>query len=251
MVKNSTYFYLGGLISLSLFIFFLSLFFYMMFLSSSVKTYALEKNNYISISLTTPTIEIKKDNKKIERKVVTENSSVTSVKKEQLQDVNVEDLFSDVWTNKITTKKKEPKRVEQNIVNSKVLKELEKKIKTLEPQEREKISKDNSSEQKSQEDKKEIKSISAGEYNEYLAKINALVYQHFNPPKNSEGHSVKAVIELSAIGKVKDFRILTYSGNDSLNGECDRIRARLLRVIFPLNPKNIPSRTIVILTSKE
>ncbi|RLA70493.1 MAG: hypothetical protein DRG30_09210, partial [Epsilonproteobacteria bacterium] len=91
----------------------------------------------------------------------------------------------------------------------------------------------------------------ANEVNEYLAKINALVYQHFNPPQNSQGNSVKAVIELSAIGKVLDFRILSYSSSNSLNQESDKVKESLKRVVFPVNPENKSSRTIVILTSKE
>ncbi len=91
----------------------------------------------------------------------------------------------------------------------------------------------------------------ANAVNEYLAKIQALVYENFVPPPNSQGHTVKAVIELSAIGKVMDFRILTYSANSSLNDECDKIRDRLIGVLFPANPQNKSGSYIVMLTSKE
>ena len=98
---------------------------------------------------------------------------------------------------------------------------------------------------------KNAKASSGDEVNEYLAKINALVYQYFHPPENSQGHSVKALIEISAIGKVKDFRILNYSSNENLNIECEKIKSRLMSVVFPRNPQSKSSRTIVILTSKE
>ena len=100
----------------------------------------------------------------------------------------------------------------------------------------------------------EITSESAStspDVNEYLAKIQAIVYQYFHVPSNSQGNSVKTVIELNSLGKVIDFRVLTYSANESLNSEVDRIGERLKYVVFPKNPQNKSSRTIIILVSKE
>ena len=256
MVKNNIYFYLGGFISLTLFMFFVSLFLYMMFAPSKVKTFALKKDTYISISITMPTLEMKKDTKNIKSeklKDVSTQSSVPKIKKTVPKNLNVEDLFNDVWTKKITIKKEKPKpkRVEKKLINPKVLKEIEKKIKTLDLNDKKSISENIEKIEKSVKNKKESSSSNATEINEYLAKINALVYRYFNPPQNTQGHSVKAVIELTAFGKVTDFRILSYSANDTLNKECDKIRERLVRIVFPLNPKNKSSTTIVILTSKE
>jgi len=92
---------------------------------------------------------------------------------------------------------------------------------------------------------------SGSEVNEYLAKIQALVYKYFNVPPNSEGYSVMAYIELNSIGKVMDFRILNYSANDALNSEVDKIKNRLKSVVFPINPQNRSFNTKVILKSKE
>jgi protein TonB len=94
-------------------------------------------------------------------------------------------------------------------------------------------------------------SSTADQVNGYLAKIQAIVYQYFQVPSNSQGNSVKTVIELNSLGKVIDFRVLTYSANESLNSEVDRIRERLKYVVFPKNPQNKSSRTIIILVSKE
>ena len=91
----------------------------------------------------------------------------------------------------------------------------------------------------------------AFEVNEYLAKIQALVYKYFYPPANSQGNTVKAVITLSAIGKVQDFRILNYSVNKSLNDECDKVKNRLLNVVFPKNPQHVSGTYTIILTAKE
>ena len=91
----------------------------------------------------------------------------------------------------------------------------------------------------------------ADEVNEYLARIQAIVYSHFRVPVNSEGNSVKTVIELNTLGKVLDFRVLNYSPNEALNAEADKIRERLIYITFPKNPEKKSSRTIVILISKE
>ena len=210
----------------------------MMFNSVAIDSYGLEKKDYISVSLEIPEIVTKKNNKTVDR---VEEAISTPV---ESQDINVEDLFSDVWTKKITKPKKKP-------VNSKRIKEIQKQIKTVNKNSVESFS-EKISNLDAKEKSDESNPTSAGsEVNEYLAKINALVYKYFNPPQNSDGNSVKAVIELSAIGKVKSFRVLTYSSNELLNTECDKIETRLMGVIFPINPQNKSSRTIVILTSKE
>jgi len=96
-----------------------------------------------------------------------------------------------------------------------------------------------------------VKTSTATEVNEYLAKIQALVYEHFYPPQNSQGNSVEAIIELSPIGKVYDFRILRYSSNSELNSECDNIKDRLMNIVFPENPDNTSGTYTITLTSKE
>jgi len=254
MVKNSTYFYLGGFISLTLFISFISLFLYMMLSSSKQKIYALKKDKYISISINISSRENKTDTKVIKEQKQTNNpvqKIQSKIEKNISKNFNVENLFDDVWTKKIVLKEKKVKKIDNKIINSKVLKEIEKKIKKLDVNAKKTISTQKDKIEKD-ENKIEKKAVSsADEVNEYLAKINSLVYKYFKPPQNSEGHSVKAVIELTALGKVTSFRILNYSANDSLNSECEKIGRRLLRIVFPLNPKKKSSRTIVILTSKE
>lgn len=240
MVDNSKFFYLSGLISLSLFFLFLISFIMMMFKPSQIDSFALNKDNYISISLETPKVKVKRV-KKIEKAAVEEKVVETPS-----ENIDVNNLFSDVWTKKIIHKVK-PKRK----INSKRLSEIQKKIKTTKKNDVKSISKivNNIESVKTNNDKSS--SSSAQQVNEYLAKIQAIVYQYFHVPPNSEGSSVKTVIELNALGKVIDFRILRYSNNEALNNEADRISERLKYVVFPKNPQNRSSRTIVILISKE
>ena len=85
---------------------------------------------------------------------------------------------------------------------------------------------------------KASKASTGSDVNEYRATIQALVYEHFYPPENSQGKVVLAVIELDAFGKLVDFRILNYSGDTLYDSECDKIKNRLANVLFPKNPDN-------------
>lgn len=238
MDNNSNYFYIGGFVSISLFAVFCLLFAFALFDPNKVNTFAMQKDSYVSISLETIPVKTQKPKKNIT------TQAQESVSETQSEDIDVNDLFSDVWTKKIVEKKEKP-------VNSKRIQEIQKKLKSVES----KSTKANKSEEKNfdvNENSQESKSTStANEVNEYLAKIQAIVYRYFNVPANSQGSSVKTVIELNALGQLVDFRVLTYSQNSALNAEADKIKERLRNVIFPLNPEKKSSKTIVILIAKE
>jgi len=229
MGNNNSYFYISGFI----------LIVYTLFSKIDKNVFALKKDNYISISLDIPKIQTTK-NKSVVTPVKQQNSIV------EPNDVNIDDLFSDVWTKSI----KKPKKIKKKIDNKR-LQDIQKKSKIIEKDTTKPLEEksDNSNIADKSDDTQKVST--ANEVNEYLAKIQALVYENFVPPQNSQGHTVKAVIELSAIGKVMDFRILTYSNNSSLNDECDKIKDRLMGVLFPANPQNKSGNYIIMLTSKE
>jgi protein TonB len=210
----------------------------MLFKSPDMKVYALNKKNYISISMDSVSLKTKSTKKKSQIKPVEKASQ------EITKDVDVNDLFSDVWTKKITKTKPKAK-------NNRRIDAIQKKIKTTEQNSVESLSQKLESLDSKKNDDENSAESSANEVNEYLAKIQAIVYKYFHVPENSQGHSVKAVIELNALGKVIDFRILNYSTNDALNTEVDKIKNRLSNIVFPINPEHKTSRTIVILKSKE
>jgi len=255
MDRDTKLFYMSGFLSLFLFSFFLFSFFYMMMASSKIKSYALKKEEYISVSLYTPPTPKKEQQSTKSANIVKEVTPVVpkksvSTNEMKHKDVDVSDLFSNVWTKKVVIDKKEPKK---KTLDKRRILEITKETKYIKKQNQnsQKVSKELEKLQITQKNTHKKKASTAQEVNEYLAKINALVYRYFNPPQNSQGHSVKAVIELSPIGKVIDFRILSYSANQLLNNECDRLKERLKDVVFPINPQNRSSRTIVILTAKE
>ena len=237
MARNNTLFYISGLVSLSLFTFFLAIFIFMMLKSSQIQSFALAKDNYISISM-----DIQPKSSKSAKKSV--QTPVESAVSEVPQDVDINDLFSDVWTKKIQKKKVQPK-------DSKRIIDIQKKIKTTEANSVESIAQKVNDLDNIKSNQENSQSSTANEVNEYLAKIQALVYRYFSVPPNSEGYSVMAYIELNSIGKVMDFRILTYSANEALNAEVDKIKNRLKNVVFPINPQNKSFSTKVILRSKE
>jgi len=231
-MDNQRYFFISGLISLSFFILFLALFVIMLFNVNSIKSYGFKKKKFISVSIDfTPSKSIEKKIKSL----VEPKPVVSEPVKKEVKQIDVKNLFSDVWTQKIDKVKK----IEHKL-NSKRISEIQKQIK-LKKTSVNKISTKTT----------KAPTSSATEVNEYLAKIQSIVYQHFNVPPNTEGNSVKSVIELDPFGKMIDFRILTYSSNEELNKEVDKIKNRLVNVVFPVNPQHKSSRTTVILISKE
>lgn len=238
MDKNNIYFTISGLLSLSLFTLILILFFMMLFSKTQVNTFALNKNNYVSISLEKVAIQSVTPTKtaKIKKEV---SSKIEEVK--EVEEVDIDSLFSDVWTKDVKIEKKVLTKRSLELIQKKIKKSEDNNVKSME-----KVLENDEAERTNDVSKK---SSSGDEVNEYLAKIQAIVYKYFQPPANSQGYTVKTVIELSAYGKVLDFRILTYSDNQSLNKECDMIKERLIGVLFPSNPQNTSFKTIINITS--
>ena len=236
--NQSRFFYISGAISFSLFFSVAILFAYMIFANNTNKTFGMKKD-YISISLSgipTKKMRVKKRSTPIVKQEV--------VSKEISKNIDVNDLFSDVWTKKIIhkkTKSKNANRFEESL-NKKLRKIQQKKELSIK---NEKNTQNNKSDEASQN------RSSGSEVNEYLAKIQAIVYQYFSPPQNTQGNSVKCVIELDAFGKMIDFRVLEYSSNNLLNEEVDKVKGRLKGVVFPQNPQHKSSHMVVILISKE
>ena len=211
----------------------------MLFQVKDIKTYGFKKKNYISVSIAlSPTKNIVNKTKSSTQKIAATTTSSS-------KNIDVNNLFSDVWTQKIQHKVKKRK------VNSKRISEIQKQIKLKENNQMKSIEKTIEKLEKKEKNETADASSSANEVNEYLAKIQAIVYQHFNVPPNTEGNRVKTVIELDPFGKVLDFRVLNYSTSEALNSEVDRIKNRLKNVVFPINPSGKTTTTIVTLISKE
>ena len=239
MASNKFLFIISGFVSLLIFFFILLLSLYLVMSVNKNKIFALKKDTYISISMDIPIIETKK--KEIIKPKQEIINTPTNIETSNDSEIDIDNLFDNVWAKKIDTKKEKKKKV-----SNRRIEEIQKKIKAK-----------TGSNKTSKPNKREIKESpaknisTANEVNEYLAKIQAIVYQYFYPPENSQGNSVKAVININSLGKVIDFRILNYSANEYLNKECDKIKDRLISVVFPVNPSNRSENYIVILKSEE
>ena len=218
-----------------------------------LKQFALKKDNYISIS-----INMSLENKKTVKKSL-KNEALPVVKeikkqepkppvKKPIENVkpkevskNIADLFSSVKTQKISHKsKKKP------VYDKKLLSKLSKKTA--------KKSTTQKSAAASMMKKIEISSQSAStspDVNEYLAKIQAIIYEHFYPPMNSEGLSAIVSIRFDGSGKIISYRVLSYSGNDMFNSEVDALQSRLRALTFAKHPEGKSENVKIILTSQE
>lgn len=255
MVNKDSYFYISGFISLSLFAFFTVVFFIAIIVSKDIKSYALKKDDFVSVSLDMVSVQstnVKKavDKpvvKEVEKPIVNQEPQEKTETTPQKKELNIDNLFSQVWTKDI---KKEDKKIEKEL-DKRVAQELSKKSQKSTENKVESISSKIEKVNSKDKSEKSSKSSTGSEVNEYLANIQAIVYQYFTPPENSQGKMIKAVIELDSFGKVIDFRILTYSDSDSFNNECDKIKGRLINVLFPKNPDNKSGTYVINLISQE
>lgn len=213
------------------------MFIVMLMSNSKIKSYALKKDNYISISLDTSIPQTIK-NLKVEEKIIEKATKTIE------SDLSIDDLFSDVSTKAIKKKK-------INKIDNKRFQEIIKRTKTSKLNKVDTINEKINSIQDSKITKKTKQNSTADEVNEYLAKIQAIIYKNFNPPQNTQGKTAKVIIELSAIGKMLDFRVLSPSDNEDFNKEVSKIKNRLKDTLFPSNPDNKTFSLITIITSKE
>ena len=91
----------------------------------------------------------------------------------------------------------------------------------------------------------------ASEVNEYYAKIQAIIYNHFYPPINSEGSSAKVYLSFDATGRVVRNRVLAASGNTLFDAEVDALMQRIGSLAFPKPPEAKGLEIQIILTAEE
>ncbi len=257
--REDRYFYISGLISLTLFSAVILLFALVVLHKSTIDTFAMQEDNYISVSLNMDVVIPTQNDAKPEPKPTPEQETIPEPEPEPVVEeiestpdpvnTDVSSLFDDVWTQSADTKVE--KKVEK--VDTKRLAAIEKRIKTKETK-------------KSQKASDKIKTLelvkpsivvagasasTAPEVNKYLAKIHAQVKGKFYPPASSEGESAKVRVKLDANGKVTSYRVLVYSGSNIFNEEVDRLKSRLQRMTFPKNPDGKSISLEIILTVED
>lgn len=274
MDKNRYYFYIGGFVSISLTLFFLIIAIFLVSNPIKKESYGLKKDNYISISFEiftpkkNPSLmpEEKFDEKKIEKiiekiepradsqvepqkhQAINKNENIK--KTEKIQNIQIDSLFGAVEDKNIKPSQQAIKQKDE-IVDKRLLDELEKKISKVTENRVDLISKKIEMIQNSKASNPSSKSSTAKEIDEYVTKVQMLVYENFKPPKNSANSYAKAVIELDSMGRLVGFKIVNYSNNDALNLEVDKIKNRLANVVFPKNPDRISAKFMINLIPKE
>lgn len=256
--QDNRYFILSGFISFMTFFIAAALFAMVIFHQSNVQTFALQKDNYISVSINMDTITPTKNDAKPDPKPKPIEKPILEVKSEPVTDIettpetvetDVSTLFDDVWTQSADTKvlKKEKK------IDAKRLAAIEKRIKT----------KSTTKSQKASETLKQLELVkpsiemagssksTAPVVNEYLAKIHAQVKSLFYPPASTEGESAKVRITLDAYGSLIRYRVLVHSGSTLFNEEVKRLEQRLKQVKFPENPDHKSVTLNIILTVED
>ena len=223
----------------------------MMYLSSKQEVFAMKKDNYVSVSL--DLVNTKTDTKKQKKDHTLSLPPQEDLKQDMKEtqndakDIDVGDLFNNVWTKDISKQKEEKKKP----IDNKRFQEIQKKLEKSKKRDAESTSEKIQHLTEGELAKTQKKQSTGNVVNEFHAKIQAIVYQYFSPPLNSHGNSVRAVLELDAYGNMLDFRILNYSNNQFLNDEANRIKARLRGVAFPAHPKNKSGRYTIILKAEE
>jgi len=247
MDRQTTFFYVSGVIAFTLFFALLLLFTQFLFMNDSAKNFALKNAEFLSVSIM---LNDPKPVSKIQKKVpepVQQKVSEPKSEKSLSAPADISSLFSNVQAKKVVYDKHAPvKQIKDTQIS-----QIQKRIQTTEKRDSDISKKLESLELIKMSSREAPSASSAKEVNEYLATIQNVVYENFFPPVNSEGNSAKIRIWLDANGVLKDFRVLAYSGSSLFNTETDRLSTRLKSITFPKNPDSRAISIDIILMAKE
>lgn len=245
-------FYLSGALSLLLFLLSILLFGAVLFPLDSAKSFAQTKQDFVSVSLHVmdlpkPSTDKGKTPAPQQASAASETPLVTTPDTPQ----DVSSLFDDVWTKDISKKKTQKKQPEDT---AKRIASIEKRLKASKPTTQSTAAADKIAALKLVKTSVAIESGStsaASEVNEYYAKIQAIIFNHFYPPANSEGNSAKVFLRIENDGTLSDARILVASGQRVYDREIEALLRRLEAVDFPTPPDTQAIELKIILTAKE
>jgi hypothetical protein len=89
-----------------------------------------------------------------------------------------------------------------------------------------------------------------GVYDEFLSNIKSFLYKEWQPSKEIAGNKAKVRFFLDKHSKIKNYKVLIYSGSDRFNSELDYFLSSLNNKIFPVKIKN-PISFEVFIGAKE
>jgi len=241
--RTDNYFFLSGFIAVGLFILFVSFFLYASLNVKKIINYSLNKNA-LSVTIYTDPATKKRAIKKVEKKEkqspIKIKDEIKSALKKESAPSSLSSLFDTVSVKKPTKSKREAKKIE---ISKEFRKSLQKRTKSEKKKEPTKSAKKIAQKLKDDSAKLIIKQVNAspsskGRYNEYYAKIQALIYKHWHPSPEAAGSTAKIRLSLLSSGQVEDIKVLSYSDNELFNVELEEFIARLKELIFPIGSKD-------------
>jgi protein TonB len=250
--NQERYFFLSGLISLSLFTMLLFFAGYTLIFSPKTEQFAMNKSDVINVSISMSDIKTTEQNDpkpqvepqpEITPDSVIQPPALPVVQKESVPEIS--DLFAQVKPQKIV---KKPLEVTKS---SEQLNALEKELLTHKetPRFSDKVSK---VELVKPSVKMAMQGGSTGpNVDKYKAKIQGLVEANFHPPSGSGGETAVVLLRIDSMGKMVTFRILKNSKNESFNDEVNWLKDRLSSIRFPDSPDGNEGVLTCTLTAKE
>lgn len=242
--NQERYFYLSGLISISLFISVLLIAGYSLILSPKIEQFAMIKSEIVNVSIAIS--ESKAESKDSTETPTLPSETEQTQKEESMVEPEkvpeISELFSDI---KPQSKPQDDSKRQEQL--NKIENELLKRKDTLRISD--KVSKVDIP-------KSSVKMVAQGGstgplVNEYHAKIQGLVYTYFHPPTGTAGEVARVRMTINASGKLIGYKVIRYSGNGTFNTEVDWLKERLNTIRFPEHPDGKDAVLEFILTAKE
>ena len=248
--SDERYFLLGGAMSLGMFLLTLMLFASVLFTHDRGKQFAFNQADFIAVSIEVPLHKASRQHTKTPAPIAREKPAAEAPAPAPQVTQDVSSLFDNVWTQDLSAKKTVKKKAEDT---SKRLSALEKRIKTTESTQSTQAADTVRSLKLARPSVAVTGSAAsaAAEVNEYYAKIQALIYDQFYPPANSEGNTAKVYLSLDGTGRLLSGKILVDSGNPFFDEEVEALMRRLEAAAFPAPPGGRALELQIILTAEE
>lgn len=237
--NQERYFFLSGLLSISLFALLVFVAGYSIFISPKIERFAMVKSDVINVSIAiepaqqtlsnTPLPSMEKTSDPMEENVQHIDRQKPLPQPEKVPEIS--DLFAQVKSQAV------PKIKQENVKHTEQLDKLEKEL--MQPKDTSRFS-DKVNTLALAKPSVKIVSAKGSEgplVNEYHAKIQAIVTAYWHPPKGSLGHKAIINIRISPSGKLLGYKVIRYSGNGLFNSDVDRFEDFLLGVAFPVHPE--------------
>ncbi len=224
------------------------LFFNVLLAQREIKSYGLKKDQFVSVSLDRIMPSTKpKEQKQDLTQPVAKTTEASSLKEPEASKADISSLFSNVSAQKIVYTKQAPDKK----IDDAQLAQIQKRIATTKKRESTISEKLASLELVQVSSGGKPSASSADEVDEYMSAIQAMVYESFFPPANTEGQVAVVRIWLDANGKLKDWRVISYAGNTFFNQEVDHLKLRIMNKSFPKNPDGDSISIDIKLVAKE